>query len=115
MAQLDLSPTVVQPVGPKILSDERCQLALAILRETDHPLALADLAGDIIRAEQEIPVGKPDFETIYQCQLMLYHQHLPKLEDAGFIHFNPETRTVRYRENESLEVELSAASTDWEQ
>ena len=29
-----------------------------------------------------------------QNRILLYHNHLPKLDDLGYIHWNPETRTI---------------------
>lgn len=52
-----------------------------------EPVHLADLAGEIAR---EHP-GDPEPERVY---VELYHVHVPKLEDAGLVAFDPDEKTV---------------------
>lgn len=108
MAQLDLSPSVPSSVAvPENLSNERRQLALAILRSRDQPLALADLAKDIVRSRNPDTEADLDPESVRRLRLTLYHTHVPMLEDAGLVAFNPSERTVRYAGEESHSVEYS--------
>lgn len=108
MAQLDLSPSVPSSVAvSETLSNEQRQLALAILRTQDQPLALADLAEDIARAQQPDPAADPDYEAVRRLRLNLYHTHVPKLVDAGLVTYNARQRTVRYAAEVTAAAEVS--------
>lgn len=78
------------------LSHRRRRLVLDVLRERGRPLALADLAADVVRAEAGRPDADPDYEAIRRCRLELYHTHVPKLAAADLVRFDPADRTVRY-------------------
>lgn len=44
---------------------------------------------------------KPNHNDI---QIELQHQHLPKMEDTGVIEYDIRSQTIRYHENERLEI-----------
>lgn len=101
MAQLERPAILSSTVAPVVLSDERRQLILQILEETDRPLALRDLAEDIVRAERNLEGPEPDHDAIQQCRLTLYHKHIPKLAESDLVHYDSRKRTVRTVEGES--------------
>lgn len=108
MAQLDLSPSVPSSIAvPGNLSNEQRQIAVAVLRSRDRPLALADLAEDVVRARQDDPDAEPDYETVRRLRLELHHTHVPRLADAGLVTFDPSRRTVRYAGDDHRAVESS--------
>lgn len=100
MTQLDMAPSAsVTDDQSDLLANTQRQKAVAILRERNQPIALADLARDIVRSEQSNTTEPPDSEAIRDCQITLYHSHIPKLCDAGLVNYNPENRTASYAKN----------------
>lgn len=99
MVQLESSPGATpSDAVPEVISDERCRRTLAVLRETDQPLALADLAGDLVREERGDDAGEPDYEAIRRCRLMLHHKEVPKLVEAGLVRYDSRTQTLDVRD-----------------
>ena len=99
MAQLELPAAVTSSVADSdVLSDRRRREVLAVLRGADRPLALADLAADLVRRERDGTPEGPDYEAIRRCRLALHHKHVPKLVEAGLVRYDPELRTADYRD-----------------
>lgn len=85
-------------------ADDRRQHAIRILRQRGRT-TLRELAGAVVRREG----GDPSDETALQrASLTLYHAHLPKLDAAGVVEFDPDERWVRY--TASAETESAVAS-----
>jgi hypothetical protein len=89
MARIELPSGAASPTAS---SNARRREALTVLREAGAPLALADLAADIVAAER--PGGAPDYDAIQQCRIMLYHVHVPRLVEAGAVEFDPARQVV---------------------
>lgn len=71
-----------------VLAHQRRRYVLAILADDDRSIAVADLAEDIAVLESdEVPAEIPK-ETIQAISTSLYHRHLPKLVDAGFVEYD---------------------------
>lgn len=85
------------------LAHERRRQVLAILAGADQPLSLTDLATEVARREADQDAIGADYERAEQIRVMLYHWHVPKLADAGFVEYDAETRTVT-----RTEVEIDA-------
>lgn len=77
-----------------ILADSQRRHALLILRESDSTMALADLATDIARQESENPDGDLDWERVKRIYTALYHNHIPRFDEAGMVAFNAARKTV---------------------
>lgn len=67
-----------------LLAKQRRRLLLRVLKETSAPLHVDELVHSI--AEQEY--GSPSDEDRRAVYLSLYHNHLPRLEDAEVIEYN---------------------------
>lgn len=49
-------------------------------------------------------IGEDSWDTSERAlRVSLLHVHLPRLDDAGIVEFDPESRTVQYRSNPALE------------
>jgi len=47
-----------------------------------------------------------------QLSIQLIHNHLPKLDDYGIIHYDQEHKIIRYKPDEQIETVLDAIPTD---
>ena len=95
MTQLDVQVAATfDPELPDSLSDPRRRAVVAVLEDAAAPLALADLASDLVERERGPAGGDPDYEAIQRRYVMLYHRHVPKLVDAGLVEFDADRRVV---------------------
>lgn len=76
-----------------LLAARRRQLVLYCLETSETPMAVADLADDLIRLTTDAspPTVQDERERVY---LSLYHRHLPKLADAGLVSFDSDRNLV---------------------
>lgn len=73
-----------------LLADRRRRLVVRILEDVSTPLSACKLAELVGKCEhEELPTDR--LRVIY---LSLYHNHLPKLEAAGVVAYDPEVGTV---------------------
>ena len=94
MTQLDSQFAASDPESAHGLSSARRREVVAVLREAGTPLALADLAADLVEREAGPAAGAPDYDAIQRRYVMLYHTHVPKLVDAGLVEFDADRRVV---------------------
>ena len=94
MTQLDSQFAASDPESAEGPSNERRREIVAVLREARTPLALADLAADLVEREEGPAAGAPDYDTIQRRYVMLYHTHVPKLVGAGLVEFDADRRIV---------------------
>ena len=94
MTQLDSQFAACDPAVADGLSNARRRETLAVLRDAGAPLALADLAADLVEREAGPAAGAPDYDAIQRWCVMLYHTHVPKLADAGLVEFDADRRIV---------------------
>lgn len=81
----------------RVLASRRRRLALGCL--TEHAtVALADLAEWVAEREAEEEIIDVPPEEVREVYLSLYHTHVPKLEDAGLVHYGQESDLVRRTE-----------------
>lgn len=79
-----------------MLSDERRRYALYCLDEHRNPVALADLADEVARLEHDArTVAEVPAEDVKSVYMSLYHNHVPRLEDAGIVSYSQSADTVR--------------------
>ncbi|MFH5797266.1 hypothetical protein [Haladaptatus sp. CMAA 1911] len=83
------------------LSDGRRRHLIAVLRNSRTPMSRTALAREILRRER----GETEFDTVAITEIgsALAHVHLPKLADADFIDYDPETDRVTYASHPGLE------------
>ena len=91
MDQIELSSAAESST---VLSNAQRREALRVLRAAGAPMALADLAVDVVDDGRRGRGDAPVYEAIQHCRLMLYHVHVPKLVDAGAVEFDPERQVV---------------------
>ena len=79
------------------LANPRCRVALRHLAECDDALVVDDLvahlAGEFDEAASETRLGTS-----------LHHTHLPKLDDAGLVEYDPDCGLVRLRDDSRFET-----------
>ena len=71
-------------------SDTRRQL-LDVLADSTAPIGLLELAGAVTGREG---VEGSDGDAVDSVVVGLHHNHLPRLEDAGLIQYDPESNRV---------------------
>lgn len=76
----------------RVLATDRRRLALDILEGQTTPVELEELAAGIVaREDGNTAVCE---ETIEQVAISLHHSHLPKLDDAGVLDYDPESHRI---------------------
>ena len=77
----------------EVLSNPRRRVVCSVLCRCDR-LPVSDLASHIVARETGEPLEDVPTETIESVQIDLYHRHLPKLEDAGLVAWQPGSGNV---------------------
>lgn len=91
-----------------LLCDQRRRLFLRFFYMNQFESAeLDEVASYITRWESRM--GGRSAPSLDDVELVLLHNHLPRLEDAGIIEFERSTATVQYHGSEELERILAAA------
>ena len=69
------------------LTNRRRRLVLALLRGTDEPTSLSEVAAELAADEEcDGPAER--------VEITLYHRHVPKLAEAGLVAFDADRRTL---------------------
>lgn len=76
----------------RLLAAERRRLALDVLADRTAPVDLEDLATAISAREADAP-PRPTY-TDDRVAITLHHQHLPMLDEAGVVDYDPASRRV---------------------
>lgn len=85
--------------------------ALEVLRSANRPLALADLATELVRRNGEDSAKEAIKQQAERLQLQLYHCHVPKLAEAGLVEYNAARKTVSLTEKAS-EIDVLDVKTE---
>lgn len=96
-------------IGYDALSHRRRRSVIRALDETDAPLTLMELATTIAEWDDEASTGD-DSELVRDVYTTLYHAHVPKLADAGFVRYNKDEQKVSL--SEAAPVELAEQLED---
>ena len=84
------------------LADSQCRTLLGHLAECgDEPITVENLAARLADGD-----GSPALVA------RLHHTLLPKLADAGFLHYDADRASVRYRPDDRLEAVLSTVESE---
>ncbi len=75
------------------LANHRRRIVLTRLRMHES-ISLADLADEVAECEQGRPLCDIDEEQVLKVYLSLYHDHLPRLMDAGLIDYDQQADWV---------------------
>lgn len=78
----------------ELLANRRRRYVIGCLQEFDEPVALADLANEVTAREQDVPLSDVLADAVRRTYTSLYHMHVPKLADAGFVEYDREIETV---------------------
>ncbi|WP_218153762.1 DUF7344 domain-containing protein [Halopelagius inordinatus] len=96
-----------------VLAKRRRRVALRCLVAYDTPMTLADLADEVAVREREATLAQIPADDVMQVYLSLYHAHVPKLGDAGFVEYSQEQDLVRLTEEpDRIRRLLDAAPTE---
>lgn len=79
------------------LANRRCRVALQQLAECDDALVVDDL---VARLSDELD----DAVSESRLRTSLHHAHLPKLDDAGLVDYDPDRGLVRFRDDSKFEA-----------
>lgn len=82
-----------------LLSNERRRHVLCLLAQRDEELSLQTVATEIIARLEEVDPEEIDESTYRSVYVSLYQNHVPRLADAGVVHYDEEERTVRIAHN----------------
>ena len=82
------APTVNRAFG--LLSDQRRRLLLEVMRTYGESLTLPDAAEEVAERETGRHVVDLPAERIKRVYVSLYHDHLPRLVDAGVLEYDQE-------------------------
>lgn len=95
----------------KLISDRQRRKIIRHLRdETAVTTTVADLLEQLHDGESApLTVERSDRD---QLSIQLIHNHLPKLDEHGIIHYDRENKAVRYQPDEEIETVLDALPTD---
>lgn len=92
------------------------RIVLAALANQQQSLSIDDLTNAIIKHNHPLPRTEIDDETANRIYLCLYHVHVPKLAEAGVIHYDPERNvaelTVQARRESSHLSAILAQDSD---
>lgn len=71
-----------------LLSDQRRRLLLQVMRSYEEELTLPDAAEEVATLETGRSVVNISAECVADVYLSLYHDHLPRLVDAGLLEYD---------------------------
>lgn len=77
-----------------LLADQRRRLLLTVMRTYDEALTLPDAAEEVAIRETGHTVTNISPERVTEVYLSLYHDHLPRLVDAGLLEYDQERDLV---------------------
>lgn len=76
------------------LASERRRTVLRCLQGVDQAIAIADLAHDVAAWERDADPTDVPADVIEDVYLTMYHNHVPKLVDEGYLAYEEEYTTV---------------------
>ncbi|MGQ3411774.1 hypothetical protein [Natrinema versiforme] len=77
-----------------LLADQRRRLLLAVMQTYGEELTLPDAAEEVAVRETGHSVTNISAERVQEVYLSLYHDHLPRLVDAGLLEYDQERDLV---------------------
>ena len=77
-----------------VLAEHRRRLTLAVVREYDQALTLPDVADEVAEREHDRPLRELSAETVAEVYISIYHDHLPRLVEAGLLEYDQERDLV---------------------
>lgn len=77
-----------------LLSHRYRRKVVDLLTTHDQGLTMNDIRNKVAEQEQDANITDISSEWVEQLHLMLHHVHLPKLADAGVVHYDHEQQLV---------------------
>lgn len=93
LEQRDESPEAVDE-GLELLADERRRLFLSVMRTYGEEITLPDVAEEVAVRESGRAVTELSAERVANVYISLYHDHMPRLIEAGLIEYDQERDLV---------------------
>lgn len=87
LEQFDRPPEAVTR-ALRLLASERRRHLLSVVREHGEALALADVADEVAIRESGRPLTELTAERVARVYTSIYHDHLPRLVDAGLLSYD---------------------------
>ncbi len=78
----------------ELLAAHRRRHLLEVMRTYDDELTLPDAAEEVARRETNRSITDLSAERIAEVYISLYHDHLPRLVDAGLLEYDQERDLV---------------------
>lgn len=91
--RVDEPPATIDEVF-RLLADRRRRLLLLVLRRYDEPLTLPDAAEAVAERETGRSIVDLSPDRVAEVYISLYHDHLPRLVDAGLLRYDQERDMV---------------------
>jgi hypothetical protein len=84
------------------------------LRQHDVAIPIADLAKEVVAAENGVTVPDTDDEEVLSVYQNLYHNDIPRLADHDIVEYEQENNVVRFSAESDTLLELLAVLEDEE-
>ncbi len=78
----------------RLLADRRRRLLIEVVRAHDEALTLPDVAEEVAQRETGRSIVDLSPEQVKEVYISLYHDHLPRLVDAGLLEYEQERDLV---------------------
>lgn len=82
-----------------LLSNSRRRMVLFYLREHGGEMSPTDLAEEVAAIENEVDVDELNYKQRKRVYVSLHQTHLPRLADAGVVHYDKDEGVVRLTED----------------
>ncbi|MDQ2049258.1 hypothetical protein RBH26_02050 [Natronolimnohabitans sp. A-GB9] len=89
-----------------LLADKRRRLLLQVMRTYGEAMTLPDAAEEVAVRETGRKVTEISAERVHETYISLYHDHLPRLVNAGLLEYDQERDLVSpraFRESDTRE------------
>ncbi|WP_458190892.1 DUF7344 domain-containing protein [Haladaptatus sp. NG-WS-4] len=85
-----------------LANKRRCRVLAYLSNGSSDSATMQELIEEIAAREHR---NKTD--SLDEIKITLFHHHLPKLADTGFIEFDKQSKIIRYRDNTRVESLLT--------
>lgn len=79
----------------ELLANQRRRHTLRVVRAHGESITLPDVADEVAVRERGRPLPEISPETVSEIYISIYHDHLPRLVDAGLLAYDQERDLIR--------------------